>query len=186
MTWFNVVLPVLTLMLGYAGTLLTESRRDARQRIRDAEARIASRAQATVDRREQFELASLKDAYASLTRLARVTMRFHMVDLEVARSTNSPYGSHRTDDIPGVREIEDEALLANQECDALIQLILDDGIRKIADDAQTRLNSIALGQKTESEAEFAVRQAMAATRTAQLTVASRIRDLYVAEPLSRP
>jgi hypothetical protein len=69
----DVWLPLVTLVIGYGGSLVTESRRDKRLENREERARGAAREQAREDQRHESDMASearlyadVKDAYVRL------------------------------------------------------------------------------------------------------------------------
>src|ERR687898_3177330 len=72
MNWWNAILPVVTLILGYLGTLWTEERRDARALARAQSERAALASAARADRRENFELDTLTRARIALSDLGRL------------------------------------------------------------------------------------------------------------------
>jgi hypothetical protein len=93
MTWWNAVLPVVTLILGYVGTLWTEERRDARALERARTERQESVATAKGDRRESFELETLARAHTAISDFGRAVGRLHHVDSMIAK-TSGEYASH--------------------------------------------------------------------------------------------
>jgi hypothetical protein len=83
MAWWTTILPVVTLLLGAGGTLFTEQARDKRQLARERSLRLEQRSTAREDRREDFELTTLKKLYEALDRLGRAMTRIHLIDSRI-------------------------------------------------------------------------------------------------------
>ena len=171
MTW-NAVLPVITLILGYFGTLLTESKRDARAATRAQAERDASAAQKRHEWRETFELETLLRAHNSLSDLARAAMRQHLADWREARVTGQ-YGTALVDD-----ELSQALLTANRAVHDVLGLILDDDIRASVQRAHEAMNLPATHRGTATDAENLVCLGVAQLRLAQEAVGERIRAIY--------
>lgn len=172
MTWVNAVLPVVTLIFGYFGTLFTESKRDGRAATRAREERDAVADQKRREWRESFELETLRRAHTSLSDLTRAAMRHHLADLREAQSTGV-YGRAIVDD-----ELGQTLLAANRAVYEVLGLILDDDIRASVLSAHQAVNLASGHRGSATEAENLITLGITQVELAQQAIAERIRELY--------
>lgn len=175
MSWFNIILPLVALIIGYALTLLTESRRDHRQRTRDVEVRAEVRRQAIVDRRESFELVNLTDAYSALTDLARAASLVHSADTISARNQGGKYAQFPLEDA----SLDEGKLLAVRASSAASNLILTDAIRAKATKAHWAFAALGNSPVDLDEADAQWGAAAQVMQDALEAIAARIREIYV-------
>lgn len=174
MTLASELLPVGTLVLGYLGTLFTESRRDAREWHREELARSSARKQQLLDRRESFEIDHLVRLNEALNDLARASGRLHHLDSMIAKQSGS-YASHQIGD----EETSQAMLAANRSVHTLTGLVLNDGLRELVREAHRACNEpSSLRNATQEEAETVFHRAVSKLETAQDGIAVRVRDLY--------
>jgi hypothetical protein len=176
MAWWNAILPVVTFVLGWGGTIFTEAKRDERQLARERSLRIEQRRTAREDRREDFELTTLKQLLGSLDRLGRAMARYDLIDVQISK-VSGMYGSNRIPDPDG--SISEELRLAYVEMDTFVGLTLDDRIRESARVAGAAMIQLNKGPKTLGEAEVERNEARRLAAIAQMAITDRIRELYV-------
>lgn len=87
----------MTLLVGAAGTLLRDRFQERRVTKREREARDAERGKAERDRREAFELETLKQLNNALCDLGRAATRLHLHDMKVSKQTGK-HASHQIGD----------------------------------------------------------------------------------------
>lgn len=172
------LLPAATLALGIVGTLLAEALRDGRHRRLLQDERRREREATVADRRETFELENLHATHASLVRLGRATMRYHMLDLQAARAFGFDYASRNLGSLPEEEDLGQELLLANQSASANIRLLLDDGVRRHTDDACAALVDLSRTPKPVDQANNELNAAIVLMNTALGEIATRIRSIY--------
>jgi hypothetical protein len=175
MNWWNAILPVVTLILGYFGTLWTEERRDARalSRARSERAELAGIARA--DRRESFELETLARAHAALGDFGRAVGRVDHLDSMSAKTTGE-YGSAQ---LPA--EADEALRAANRALSDAKGLILDDELREAVAVAQTKGNLTSAMRGADPIAVEAARaEGITALVAALERISERIREIYKA------
>ncbi|GAB3552163.1 hypothetical protein GCM10027404_22340 [Arthrobacter tumbae] len=171
--WVAITLP----LLGFAVAIRSEILRSYLQSRREAAARVHDRQERLKGRRDEFELAVLKNAYASLNRLARAAMRFHLIDLQVAEVVGS-YASRQTGDQTGP-ELEEEFLKAKVQLATELELVLDDNLRaQLEATRDALLTPSAMYNSEAAEAQKAMNRALAMTDETQRSLGARIRELY--------
>lgn len=172
--WATITLP----LIGYVVALGTELLRNGLQSRREHALRTRSRQEVLQDRKEQFELEVLKNAYAALNRLARAAMRFHLIDMSVAKEIGS-YASRRIDELTGP-ELDEEFRHASVQLSSEIALILDDVLRARLEETRDALNKPSkLYHSSAEEADRMMMQAVEATYETQRVIGIRIRELYM-------
>lgn len=172
--WLTVLLP----LSGYVAAVGTEFLRNRWQATREIQQRTALREESRQLRREEFELAVLKDAYSALSRLARAAMKYHLADREVAKKLNVKYASHQIGAVTGP-ELEEEFRVSAGDLTTQIHLLLNDQLRDVVTSARDAL--LVPGSMYNSEIEDAERAmdlAAFAVDHAQTQLGRRIRDLY--------
>ena len=173
MNWWNAILPVVTLILGYLGTLWTEERRDARALSRARSERAELAAVARADRRESFELETLARAHAALGDFARAVGRVDYLDSMIAKTTGV-YGSAQLPD-----DASETLRVTNRALSDAKGLILDDELREAVAVAQTKDNLISAMRGADPIAVEAVRaEGLTAVVIASDLISARIRDIY--------
>jgi hypothetical protein len=171
-SFWPTILPVVTLILGYFGTLLTESKRDARVVTRAREERDAVATQKRREWRETFELETLRRAHTSLSDLTRAAMRHHLADMREAQSTGE-YGKALVDD-----ELSQTLLAANRAVHEVLGLILDDDIRASVQRAHEAVNHAAGHRGSPNDAENLIHLGIFQVELAQQAIAERVREIY--------
>jgi hypothetical protein len=171
-SFWPTILPVITLILGYFGTLLTESKRDARAVTRTREERDAVATQKRREWRETFELETLRRAHTSLSDLARAAMRHHLADMREAQSTGT-YGKALVGD-----ELSQTLLAANRAVHEVLGLILDDDIRASVQRAHEAVNLAARHRGSPNDAENLIHLGSSQVGIAQQAIAERVREIY--------
>ena len=175
MTVFNAVLPVATLALGYVGTMLTESRRDARAERRATTERTEEERLAVERRRGSAELWVLDRAYAELADFARVCGAIHNFDMREVKST----GTYMPTNMSAAQS--DAFFITNQRVRRTLEQILDDGVRSAVRDAVSALSTPSMMfHGTADEAEAAMLEATTRALRAYEALGTRIRDLVKA------
>lgn len=177
--WLTILLP----LTGYVAAVGTEFLRNRWQAAREVQHRLALREESRQIRREEFELAVLKDTYSALARLARAAMRYHLADREVARRLNVKYASRQIGAETGP-ELEEDFRVSTGDVSTQIQLLLNDELR----DAVTSARDALLAPSSMYEAEIAdaeqrMNLAVFAVNYAQDQLGRRIRDLYTESPV---
>lgn len=173
MSVWNSVLPVITLVLGYVGTIVTEGRRDRRALAAEDRRRLDERRHEQASRRDTFELETLKQANDALRAFVRAVGRAHHVDTMTAKVTGA-YAATQLGE-PASDRLFEATVALNGVCG----LILDDGIRDKVREALDLGSSLSLnlcGDVDEAEQHF--RRAVAAAEAAFDAMNGRIRDLY--------
>lgn len=169
--WLTILLP----LTGYVAAARTEFLRNRWQANREIQHRIALRKEARQDRREEFELAVLKDTYSALARLARAAARFHFADRKVAMESNVKYATQQIDD----SELDEELRVSNVELGTQIQLMLNQELRSVVTSAREALNRPSSMYHGEIEdADRAMDAAVVKVDNAQTQLGIRIRELY--------
>jgi len=177
----TTLLPLATLILGIAGTISTEGLRERRGRKREEENRRRIRQEQKTDRLELFELTNLQEAHTALNHFARTAVRWHLLDIDAAQTTNMEYASYRIGDEDGVAE---ELRVANRDLSALTQLIIDDDLRSEADEAARAVTAVSHGPKSIEQAELEMNAAAQRIFVVQRKIARRIREIYVEGSIS--
>jgi hypothetical protein len=173
MNWWNAILPVVTLILGYFGTLWTEERRDARALSRAQSERAELAVLARADRRETFELETLARAHAALGDFGRAVGRVDHLDSMSAKETGE-YGSAPLPD-----DASETLRAANRALSDAKGLILDDELREAVAVAQTKGNLTSAMRGADPIAVEAVRiEGVTALVTAGDLISARIREIY--------
>lgn len=172
--WLAILLP----LTGYGVAVGTEFLRNHWQTNREAQHRIALREEVRQDRRDEFELAVLKDAYSALSRLARAAARFHLADLEFAKTNNVKYASQPIETLTGP-ELDEEFRVSAVDLGTQIQLLLDEELRSVVTSARDALMRPSLMHGSDIEdAERSMDLAITGVDHAQRRLGSKIRELY--------
>lgn len=172
--WATIALP----LIGYVVALGTELLRNGLQSRREHALRTRNRQEIMQDRKEQFELEVLKNAYAALNRLARAAMRFHLIDMSVAKEVGS-YASRRIDQRtdPG---LDEEFRQASVQLSSEIELVLDDDLRVRLEETRDALNTPSeMYHSSAEDADRVMMQAVEDTYETQRLIGIRIRELYM-------
>jgi hypothetical protein len=153
---WNVILPVVTLILGALLTQLGEARREAAALKRERKLRELDRDQARLDRRESFELSHLIDVHEGLSEVFTAALRVHE---HVEGQTAIP------------PEVNDNFMAANRKIASIKGLVLDDEIRLRVDSAHGAANRMSMGAGS-------IERTFALLDQAQMGIAARIREIY--------
>lgn len=180
MSVWNAVLPVVTLILGYLGTVWTESRKDERAReiakeVREDEASAKHSAE-----RRAFELDTLTQTTEAIADLARAAGREHHFDLMQARATDSAVMP--TTQMPA--DIDQALFDGARRLARLRGLLLDEDARTIVGDFASAVAAHGLAPVPLAEAEQQLVRVMNAADAAQNIVAARIRAIYAGGPVT--
>ncbi|WP_353953572.1 hypothetical protein V6K52_09220 [Knoellia sp. S7-12] len=174
MNWWNAVLPVLTLVLGYVGTLTTEAAQGNRARRVAKEEREDALSIAHITERRAFELQTLRDLKAALADLGRAMGKAHHYDLMNARETGS--ASMPSTLLP--EAIDTELFEANRRVQSLVELVMDraarDKVRNFTS-AAARLGTIS---RPVAKAQDELLATVEIVDEAQQLLAERIRAIY--------
>ena len=174
MRWLNALLPVLTLILGYVGTLVTESRRDARARRLAKEERNDQLSAAHAGERRTFELETLNALMVATQRLARATGAAHHFDLMQAKERG--VDTYPSTQLP--EAVSKEAHEAGVEVRRLQALVLDKRTRELVDAFHSSTASLGMPPVTVAEANEQMIRILDAYEAAQEAVGARIRGIY--------
>lgn len=183
--WLAIVLPFAGFAVGLGTEILRhrlQAKREYENRIALQEEarqnRIAIREEERQDRRDEFELAVLKDAYSALTRLARAAWRFHLADRQVAQNTGLKYASGPIGTISGP-DLDEEFRVSNAELGTQIELMLNEELRVVVSSARDALMRPSEMYHSEIEdADRAMDAAMSEVGRAHRQLGIRIRELY--------
>jgi uncharacterized membrane protein len=121
--WF----PVLTLLLGFAASWISEWFRDDRTSKREREAREAARQAQLFERRANFQRETLLNLQDAVAKLARTTGRMHHLDSMNHRSTGKWGGFLFPENL------DDDAHQANVAVMLLTSRVRDEYIREVAE-----------------------------------------------------
>lgn len=173
MTVFNTVLPSITLIIGYAATMITESRRDRRAERRSAVERAEAQAVISSGRRDAFELWVLDRAYVQLGDLSRVCGAIHFFDMREAKTTGKYMPTLLA---PGQ---SDTLFVTTQAAKRTAIQIPDDGIRSLVEQAIKLLIAPSMSfQADPFDATLAMQEAAGAADAASEAIGARMRQLY--------
>ena len=174
--WFEAVWPVGAFFLGGLSTHIRDVLTEKRQREREASARSAERNKAILDRRETFELDHLSRLNDALNDLGRAAGRVHVQDSAAGRISGEYAGVQLGGDL------SEALLLANRVVHTLMGLVLDDDLRELVGRAQSALNVPSGMHRSEmGAAERAFVEAIILLESAQLSIAARIREIYMSQ-----
>lgn len=135
---FGGLLPVFTLLLGFAASSLNEWFRDKRAKNREHEARMAARRERLSDRRADFQRQTLLDLQEAVLVVTRSLWSLHSHDLDVARTS----GHWELRLIP--EELNQEHASANAKTILLAARVRNDEIRSLAGQLRDRGNVVML------------------------------------------
>jgi hypothetical protein len=160
--WTTWAAPIATFVGGQISAFGLQWAQTRWQYRRDQHNREAARAEKFSDRRESFELESLKDLHLALIELGRATTTLLLSghDGQDARSANLAY------------------VQANGKANALGALLFDEGLRQLIDDAQT---ACALSFAYEGDPVERLKKPSDLLKRATDRIAVRIREIYVSE-----
>ncbi|MFE9601995.1 MULTISPECIES: hypothetical protein [Streptomyces] len=170
----TAVLSVVTLVLGALLNQWTASRLEKAQRRREQELRELERAQARLDRREEFELAHLNDLYAALGELQDAAL-IYKAHLE-------------SESLPeDLRAAASKFSEADTKVKRLGDLVLDDDDRKLVGDAHdVTVRACMPAALGGSAIMTTMHQARYQLGRAQYAVAARIREVYKTDAPALP
>ncbi|NPC42944.1 hypothetical protein [Nocardioides sp. zg-1230] len=174
MEWWNAVLPVVTLVIGYVGTLVTEAARGSRDRRIAKEDREDALSVAHAAERRAFELQTLTDLKAALADLGRAAGRAHHFDLMAARENGSAT-------MPSTQLPEDvnAALFdTNGRVQSLVGLVMDEAARTKVSEFTSAVARLGATSRPETQAERELLAAVELLEEAQRLLSERIRSIY--------
>ena len=174
MNWWNAVLPVLTLVLGYVGTLVTEAAQGNRARRIAKEEREDALSVTHAAERRAFELQTLMDLRAALADLARAAGKAHHFDLMKARETGT--ATMPTTLLPS--EVDAVLFEANSRVQSLVGLVMDKAARDKVDEFTSAVARLGTRQRSVADAERELLAAVELVDRAQRLLAERIRAIY--------
>jgi hypothetical protein len=138
--WF----PVFTALLGYVGSLLTESLRDKRATAREREARHSLTRAQLLERRANFQRETLLRLQDEALKLARAAGRMNHLDEMRFRETRKWGGTLFPDGL------SDDAFQANVTIMVLTSRVRDDRIREIVSAFRTHANCVGTSPTREA------------------------------------
>lgn len=112
---------------------------ERRKIAHDLRVKQADRQRAIEDRRRTFEIENLQAAYDGLWQLTRDSAKAHLVDLNTARTTEFGYGGPVAS-----RKTSEEHLAARSAAKKVMFLILDDEVRRLANEAVAALSEVSM------------------------------------------
>lgn len=174
MQWWNAVLPILTLVLGYVGTLVTEAAQGSRTRRIAKEERDDALSVTHMAERRAFELQTLIDLKAALADLGRAAGKAHHFDVMTARDTGSA-------NMPATRlpeEIDTELFEANRRVQSLVGLVMDRAARDKVGESTSAIARLGTMQRPVAEADRELLARIELVDEAQQLLAERIRAIY--------
>lgn len=174
MKWWNAVLPVLTLVLGYVGTLVTEAAQGNRARRIAKEERDDALSITHMTERRAFELQTLTDLKAALVDLGRAAGRAHHFDVMKARETRSE--AMPTTQLPA--DINTELFEANGRVQSFVGLVMDKAARDKVGEFASAVARLGTRERAVAEAERELLAAVELVDEAQRLLAERIRAIY--------
>lgn len=174
MKWWNAILPVVTLVVGYVGTLVTEAAQgDRARRIAKEERADALSATHTAERRA-FELQTLTDLKSALADLGRAAGKAHYFDYMKAQETGST--TMPTTLLPP--EINTELFETNRRVQSLVGVVMDEASRNKVDEFASAVARLGHRERPIIEAERELNSAVELVDDAQRMLAARIRAIY--------
>ena len=173
--WWNAVLPVLTLVLGYVGTVLVESRRARVEREAAGATRLAVREDARSDARRAFELETLIALQEAMSTMVRASGKAHHFDVMSAREAQSD----RLVNFQLPDSVSDEIFAANREVGKLVGRVLDQPVREAVEDLREAVitQNVRL-DVTLAEGDQQMLVIANSVDAAQKLVAARVRGIY--------
>lgn len=136
----EIWIPIATLILGYVGSLVTESFRDKRLATRERLASEAEREEFRTRRRDDFQRETLIELQDALLEVARQAGDLYHWDLKQHRETGQ-WGRN-----PSPSDMDEIARRAHAKASALRVRVLDDELRKLVDEMTRTAVMIALAK----------------------------------------
>lgn len=173
MEWWNVLLPIVTLLLGAVLTEASSERRERRAWVRSRADRLELLEVSRADQRSHFQLDVLMRCHAALGDVARASGRVHHLDVMQARESGL-YASHQLPEDASTKLMEASRTLYD-----VVGLILDDDLRAQVSAAHAAILVPSQQLKSDPEqAEITFTSAVMELHRAQEAVSAHIRDLY--------
>ncbi|MCM4084951.1 hypothetical protein [Paractinoplanes hotanensis] len=125
-----------------AGVVVTSVANIANERRKiehDRKVKDTDRQRAIADRRRAFEIENLQAAYDGLWQMMRDSTKTHLEDLKIARTTEHGYGGT----LLGF-DTDEKELAVRAQIRKSIRLILDEDIRRKADDATSAMTDVVM------------------------------------------
>lgn len=174
MEWWNAVLPVITLVLGYVGTLATEAARGNRDRRIAKEERDDVLNGTHAAERRTFELQTLTDLKAALADLGRAAGRAHHFDLMTARENGS--ATMPSTQLP--EDINAALFDTNGRVQSLVGLVMVEAARSKVSEFTSAVSRLGTTIRPEAQAERELLAAVGLLEEAQQQLSERIRSIY--------
>jgi len=174
MKWWNAVLPVLTLVLGYVGTLVAEAAQGNRARRIAKEEREDALSVTHIAERRAFELQTLTDLKAALADLGRAAGKAHHFDFMTARESGA--ATMPTTQLPS--EIDAALFDANSRVQSLVGLVMDKAARDKVAEFTSAVAQLGARERPVAQAERELLAAVELVDEAQRLLAERIRAIY--------
>jgi len=144
------LLPIFTLLLGYATSSLSEWLRDRRAREREREAREATRSDQLYERRTNFQRQTLLDLQDALMDLVRTAGAMHHKDVTAYRGTGR-WQKQFYDE-----QLDESARFAQARTSMLNVRVRDEAIRELVKEVKDHINSAgAAANREDSERSLA-------------------------------
>jgi hypothetical protein len=173
----EVWVPLAAVVVGYAGSLLTESFRDRHQSAREREARAAERAdvralreQEIQDRRDQFQRETLLELQEILHHLGRTYGQEHFQDAKTAKAAG------KWDPRQLAAGISDKNFAAEQRSNILVARVGDDLVR----DAVREMRDVGSGltfARSQAESDDCLTRSLEAFKQANDRIGVLLREV---------
>jgi len=174
MKWWNAILPVVTLVLGYVGTLVTEAAQGNRARRIAKEERDDALSATHAAERRAFELQTLTDLKSALADLGRAAGKAHHFDYMAAKEAGS--ATMPTTLLPP--EINAELFETNRRVQSLVGVVMDEEARGKIDQFASAVARLGTRKRSVDDAERELHSAVELVDDAQRLLAERIRAIY--------
>ena len=138
-------LPLATLVLGYVGSLITESRRDIRAARREREVREQDRAQAISDRRSTFQRQTLLGLQQALYDLIGIASESYSDDYDAFQKTGNWVGTHHDETLRKAFKMQARIITLQVRAD-------DEQLRKLVEEYREAVSDV-IDANSEKEAE---------------------------------
>lgn len=173
MDWSTLV-PVVALIVGAALTMLTEGLRDGRQLARERSARDAARQIEKLDRRDEFELSTLRETHSGITQLMRAVLEIHLEG-----SSSHHRGGPYLPEADSGRDQYERLRQKQSEFSSLKGLILEDSIRDECDKFQSFVTQLSIATSYDAGDKLLTELGPVAAKV-QDSISTRVRTLYKA------
>lgn len=168
----EVWLPLVTLVVGYAGSLVTESFRDKRAARREAQARQADRQQKRADRQADFQRETLLALQESLGRYVRGAAQVHHETATASRAAG------RWTRVLPAEDVNDALFRAGIDMNTYVVRTLDDQLRETVYALRERVGRLLITAASEAEADQLMDEATDLFTQANERIGELLRTVY--------